>query len=33
MNIDPYVYVWLNVATILVIAGGVVYASLWRYMD
>lgn len=33
MNIDPYVYVWLNVATILVIAGAACYVSLWRYMD
>ena len=33
MSIDQYVHTWLNVATILVIAGSLFYASLWRYMD
>ena len=33
MIIDAALHGWLNAATVLVIAGAVVYASLVRYMD
>lgn len=33
MSPDAYLHTWLNVATILVIAGAACYVSLWRYMD
>lgn len=33
MIIDAALHVWLNAATVLVIAGAVVYASLMSYMD
>jgi hypothetical protein len=31
--LENAINVWLNVATILVLAGAVTYFSLWRYMD
>lgn len=30
--IDPFLHTWLNVATILVIAGAIAYVSLIGYM-
>jgi len=33
MNIDSALHIWLNVATILVGVGALVYVSLWSYMD
>jgi len=31
--IDSALHVWLNVATVLVIAGAATYFSLWRHME
>lgn len=33
MTIDSALNIWLNVATLLVAAGAITYASIWRYMD
>lgn len=27
------IHAWANIATLLVLVGGVFYASLWRYME
>jgi hypothetical protein len=33
MTLDAALHTWANAATVLVIAGAIVYASLARYMD
>jgi hypothetical protein len=33
VTIEQHLNVWLNVATLLVIAGAATYCSLWRHMD
>lgn len=33
MTHDQAIHMWLNAATVLVLVGACVYASLWRYME